>query len=461
MATLDLLYDVDNSYKFKCHTISYPEECSNIISSFSLKILSLNIRSLQKNFDNFLVLQKRLGISFDVIVFSECWINEDSTINQLEGYSSFNSNNFINKSGGVVVYVNHRWSPVFTELDIDEANCVLVEVPNSYKVLGVYRSPSFQNTETFITSLDSALNSLSRAPCFVLTGDLNIDIMDTANANAQTSEYLCTLAEHGLISCINTITHYKTCLDHIFVSGHCRAESIVCSTDLSDHDVTMVGISLKKENNVRKRNTKTVIDYDSVRSELNLVDWSFVLSNRDLEDAVETFSAKVLTAVCNNSKMVKRSRSKHILRPWMTPGLLRCARHRDKLHLASRKDPTNEMKRLVYTRYRNFHRTLLRKLKSDYDREELAKNMNKSKKLWGTIKRITHSASPAKSADDLLNIKPTVLESLNECNTYFSNVGSQLAESILSELQPWFFTVTRGSRHGIWQFWDFAAYPRG
>lgn len=159
MATIDLLDDLDNSLTFKCHTLSYPADCETILSKFKLKILNVNIRSINKNFSNFLVVLYRLAIEFDVIVLCECWIN-------------------INKSGGVVMYVNTKWSPVCSELEINDANCLLVEIPNSFKVLGLYRSPSFHNIDPFITSLDSAIESISTCPCLIFAGDININLLD-------------------------------------------------------------------------------------------------------------------------------------------------------------------------------------------------------------------------------------------------------------------------------------------
>ncbi|KAL0851473.1 hypothetical protein ABMA28_007270 [Loxostege sticticalis] len=132
---LDLLIDIDKSLNIECHTVSVPEECGSVLKKYPIQVLHVNVRSMYCNFDNFLIILARLGIPFDVIVMSECWIKPSSTIRQIDGYTSGNTQKYINKAGGVVAYVKDKWSPNFLEPDIDEANCLIVEVPNVFTVL--------------------------------------------------------------------------------------------------------------------------------------------------------------------------------------------------------------------------------------------------------------------------------------------------------------------------------------
>jgi hypothetical protein len=433
MGTIVLLDEIDKSFEIKCHLTSAPENCAPVISNYSLKILSLNIRSINKNFDTFLVLRQRLNIEFDVIIFCECWVNENSIISQLDGYVSFSSTKFINKSGGVIVYIHNKWSPSFSELNVDDSNCVLATVPNAFSVVAIYRSPSFRDVGAFTTSLDSALKSIEPSPCLVLAGDLNIDISDST-IHAHSSEYLCTLAEHGLVPCITSVTHHKSCLDHIFVPAQCQAESMVCSADVTDHDITMAGISAHLDKPIKAERVKMVTDYDSVRAELKSTDWTPLIRSCNVDGAADLLSTVISNTMAKHSKKVKCSRSKYTLQPWMTAGLLRCSRHKDKLHLESRKDPNDNFKKLVYTRYRNFYISLLRKLKEEFDRKDLIENKNAPRKLWNSINRITHKKSRGNSSEGLVNAEISPKEALNKCNDYFSTVGSELASSILSDL---------------------------
>lgn len=55
------------------------------------------------------------------------------------------------------------------------------------------------------------------------------------------------------------------------------------------------------------------------------------------------------------------SRSKFTLKPWITPGLMKCMRHRDQLHLKARNNPNDTILQITYKRYKNFCNDLLKK----------------------------------------------------------------------------------------------------
>ncbi|CAG4959395.1 unnamed protein product [Parnassius apollo] len=396
----------------------------------------MNIRSMRKNFDNFLVTLKRLDLDFDAIVFSECWLNEFVTVPLLQGFTSFYSQKYINRAGGVAIYIRDRWSANFSELNVDEGNCILAEVANHFSVVAAYRSPSYTNPEIFIRSLDANLKTVSPSPCLIFAGDINLNIIGSAADINLHTEYLDVLAEYGLFPAITKPTRVQTCIDHIFVPVKSNAESVVYLNAATDHDITMAGIMLKTHKPKRPKpiRSRVIVDIDSIRSELEGTDWSTVINCSFLEESVTHFTKTVSEAILRYSKTCVISRSRTTLHPWMTPGLIRCSKHRDKLHIEYRKDPNNPTKKLIYTRYRNFYIDLIRRLKRDYNKKEIIKNKYAPKKLWGTINRITGKDTSSSSNLALINSRPSVKESLNVCNSYFVSVGNKLANSIMLKL---------------------------
>lgn len=427
MTTVDLLSDIDRSLNIECHTVSYPEDCGKKISKYELKILHANIRSIQQNFENFLIILARLNISFDAIVLSECWISETSIIKQIEGYNSHNTLKYINRSGGVIIYVNKKWTPEITEPDLEDANAMIAHVPDVFTLFGIYRSPSFRNPSNFITSLEKNLKSLKRTPCLIVAGDINLNIMDLSAGEENTSSYLNLLTAYGLISCIDSPTHAKSCIDHIFVSADCRAKSIVCPTDLTDHSLTMVGVTTVTSKTCPLKRTRLIIDYEGLKYDVAKISWPPVTNSSSLDDIVSNFSSVLTNAVEKHSRVVKISHSKFNIKPWMTPGLIRCSKHRDKLHSEARNNPNDNLKRLVYTRYRNFYIKLLRQLKTEYENKEINKNRTVPKKLWETINTISHRT--IKKSNTFPQDIP-----LDECNRHFASIGQNLAKSILTKL---------------------------
>ena len=179
---------------------------------------------------------------------------------------------------------------------------------------------------------------------------------------------------------------------------------------------------------------KVTIDIDSARSELEKVEWSPVVNSVSLDQSVSHFTNTISDTLLKFSKKVTTSRSKTILRHWMTIGLIRCSKNCDKLHIDLRKDPNNPIKKLVYTRYRNFYVGLIRKLKFEYYNKEINNNKSSSKKLWSTINLIAGKGNASSSSQPLLGSKPSIEESLDSCNSYFSSVGQSLASSIMVKL---------------------------
>lgn len=324
MASLGVLDAIDNSFQIKCHNISVPEDCKDVLSGFPFRILSMNIRSMRKNFDSLLVTLKRLDLDFDVIVFSECWLKEGATVPLLQGFTSFHSKKNINKAGGVAIYIKDRWTANFTELNVDEGNCILAEVANHFSVVAAYRSPSYTDPETFIRSLDARLKMVSPSPCLILAADININIIGSAADKNLHTEYLDLLAEHGLSPAITKPTRKKTCIDHIFVPVRSNAESVVYLNADTDHDITMVGLMLKTHKSKRPKPTRSrvTVDIDSIRSELEETDWSPVINCSSLDESVSHFTQTVSETILRHSKTCVISRSRTILCPWMTPAPL-------------------------------------------------------------------------------------------------------------------------------------------
>ncbi|KAI5651347.1 hypothetical protein NE865_00591 [Phthorimaea operculella] len=193
-------------------------------------------------------------------------------------------------------------------------------------------------------------------------------------------------------------------------------------------------MALNSSKSKPKDRTVKIIDYSEVSKELHAADWSLVYNANNVDDAVREFGIILSTAVQRNTKLRRVSRSKFIMRPWMTPGLLRCARHRDRLHQIHRDDPKDEQKELVYKRYRNFYQELIRKLKTEHDDREFENNKHNPKKLWKTVRNVSESPCEKNVATELTNVKGTVVESLNYCNNYFSTVGANLAHQHISQL---------------------------
>lgn len=432
MATLEVASDIDNTLDTSCHAINNAEDCKSYLQrSLDFKVLLFNIRSHNCNFDKFLILLKRTNIQYDVIVLTECWLGKTPHVNTIEGYSHYHTSKYINQNGGVIVYIKTELQATVKEPYFEEADCLCINLSNNFTIIAIYRSPSFPHIANFLETLDKYLETLNQAQNIVLMGDININIMaDVCSQNK--TDYLCTTAEHGLLPLITLPTRFSSCLDHIFIKTKCQSEAFVCKTSICDHDLPMAFINTNTNTHYHKRQiTKT--DYNAVAAELGTEDWVDILTSQDVTDAANKFTDIIKRSIEKHTKIQTVSRSKFNYKPWITPGLIRCMAHRDRLHLKSRKSPKDATAKLIYTRYSNFCKDVLRKVKTQYETNLLVEGKDNPKKLWNAIKKICDITPKRNIATELIAKNKNPLNSLNNCNEYFATVGTSLADKIIAQ----------------------------
>ncbi|KAI5640191.1 reverse transcriptase (RNA-dependent DNA polymerase) domain-containing protein [Phthorimaea operculella] len=430
MASIALNDNIDDILVPDCHTVDF-----------------------QKNFNSFLVLLHRLDIIFDVIILTECHLGTCSVINSIPGYTHFSSDKIVNQAGGVVIYAKDQWNTSVSEPDIEDADCLEIKLDNSLTVLGVYRSPSTSDIENFTTSLSNYVNS-NPSTKLVIAGDININILEENN---QSSEYLCLMAELGLRPTIAVPTRGPSCLDHIMVNIKSDAIGLVCKTDATDHFLVMAGIK-DSCRPIHRPKLSSKINFDALIEDVRNFDWSVVTKLEDASMAAKTFRTNLESMVKNNTKTVTIKRKEQVLKEWITPGLVRCMKHRDWLHLQHRKEPNNRVIEISYKRYRNFFGELLKKLKSQHENRQFLENKDDPRKLWKVIAGVCELGSKKGKASQLLKIKSSPQDSLTACNDFFANVGKKLATSILSSLGKTQEDLARSSTVGIFpECWKHAA----
>lgn len=231
---------------------------------------------------------------------------------------------------------------------------------------------------------------------------------------------------------MNRPTRGGACLDHIHVTSRHHVVAVICRSDVTDHHIALVGVSIKKHKLEHNRRLVTKINYDKISRELNCTNWIEVLDKESVNDALSAFTDIVSDITTRNATQISVSRSKFALKPWMTPGLIRCSKHRENLHIKVHNDPHNKTLVQIYTCYKNFHNDLLRKLRRQYESMVLEANKDNPRKLWESIRTITHTKRQILTAVELVNSKRSSIDSLNHCNGFFSNVGKSLADNVLS-----------------------------
>ncbi|KAL4714652.1 hypothetical protein ACJJTC_004642 [Scirpophaga incertulas] len=279
------------------------------------------------------------------------------------------------------------------------------------------------------------LKALENRHCIIVAGDINIDIL-----SPESNDYLCLNSEHGLEPAITKPTRLNACLDHIFIKTKGSVVGVVYDCDITDHKLAALGLNtfrVDSYQNACKVKTKTVVDNIGLCDFLASVDWYPVTTKSDVNESVGAFLGIMGNAIELNSRKVRISRSKIniIIRPWMTPGLLRCSRHKDKLHAKSKQNPKNEVLNISYRRYRNFYTDIVRKVRLAYERELLQRNSKNTKLLWKSTKDICYTKTSHPVSEKLLTITNDPKVSLNKCNDFFSSVGLNLANDYSFDIE--------------------------
>lgn len=413
-----------------------PSDFNNINqkSNIYLKVISQNIRSINRNFDDFNVFLTRSNLVYDMIILSECWLLGSANIPPFDHYNTFCTSRHINQNSGVVVYVRNNVPNVTAyEPFIDDADCLVVNIGNIHCFVCIYRSPSFTSTTNFLNSLDKLLLSLKHIHNIYIMGDLNIDIGNN-NTDCKSDEYLDLLATHGLLPSHTLNTRESKCLDHSIVKSKTKVLTAVCDSTVTDHSCVYLAIPHDEHIKLHKSDKlRTVINYQLVGELLSKTDWSNLLLTDDPNETTKLL-IETITLIKDKASVSRVvSNRKCIYQPWVTPGLLRCMRFRDTLHRRHKKSPENTILALTYKRYRNHCNNILHKVKNEYNRTDLEKNKYDIKKTWNVIKRVCgiNNTNKAQTPNELLKLKPTPQESIDHINDSFVNVGRNLASEIL------------------------------
>lgn len=390
-------------------------------------MIQQNIRSIKCNLPGLLPIIARTAVEWDCIVLTECWLSSTVFLPSLDGYDSFATTNNLTQNEGVVVYYKNGLFISVEEPVIEDANCLVITLNKDTVALAIYRPPGHRNTDNFLQSLNQVLLKYSLMQNVILLGDININIAEHST-DSNLSAYLDMMAFHGMMPAYTSPTHNKTCLDHTFLKTKLTARCLILQTTITDHNsVALYIASLPKQ---KPAKTINYLDHNSLNLELNSVNFGPLYAVKNANEAADFLHSILYSAIKNNTKEVKISNKKIILKPWITPGILKCIRNRDNLYKKVKKHPDNETHKTTYKRYRNFCSSLLKKLKRDYEKLQFENAGKSSKKIWKIVKEITYSTKPKDSLTDLISTNDPQ-NSANNVNQYFANVGKTLAEKIM------------------------------
>jgi hypothetical protein len=432
MTNIELITELDNLLVSESKLCDV-ENCKQYLSSFTekLTILTQNIRSIFKNFDNLSTLLHRLDICCDVIVLTECWLKNSNNLPFMPGYNMSSSKINYNQNDGIVVYVRSNLNVCIEEISISECNAMLIKVDSDIAILALYRPPSFKNTNIFTDSLNDALQKLSSFKNLILVGDININIHPDNNDRAQ--DYLNICSFHGLLPAHTLPTHQSgSCLDHFMLKSSFPSITLVTNSTITDHSAVLLTFN-RKIPQTQQMQFKSIMNVNKLDDDLCNIDFAPVYNSDDADFSMTYLINNVQQVLLRNTQYICLRNKNYNIKPWITPGLIRCMRHRDKLHMKAKSNPANLILQTSYKRYRNYCNDLLKKMKINYEKINLEKAKSNNKKVWKFIKNLAFTSKEHESSSHLLLTHSSQLTAADSVNDFFVHIGKNLAQNVQSQ----------------------------
>ncbi|XP_065681549.1 uncharacterized protein LOC136095198 [Hydra vulgaris] len=273
-------------------------------SNFSL--LHLNIRSINKNFENLKLMLNNIKNKFSIICLTETWCHRD-TINsnfQLSGYKSIHQPRENGIGGGVSIFVQN--SLTFKHVDnlkVNDADCesFTIEIINkaikNTFITALYRPPNGDYNQ-FENHINYLLPKLIKKHVYLL-GDFNLNFLNNKTDN-HVARFINTLLQYSVFPIINKPTRVTkttaSIIDNIITNNFTRAkmQSGIIKTDITDHFPVFLITDSATPNKkietktiyVRNINNESIITFRDLLQEIN---WELLTDCNDVNNGYDFF----------------------------------------------------------------------------------------------------------------------------------------------------------------------------
>ena len=377
-------------------------------------IFHINIISLQKHITELKSLLDILNHPFDIIAVTETKLKKNAEIIKNIDIPNFNfvHTSTESNSGGAGIYIKNTYNyEVIKNLSLSAkgiAESIFIELNNninkSILIGNIYRHPSSSLhtfNRDFLSEIMAKIAKIKKL-C-ILTGDWNADILqiDNDNNTCEFFEILSTFSFKPLILQPTRVTlSSSTLIDNIFLNNiEMASQGGNITTSLSDHFCQFTIIDcfdhLSKTKKTRLGRSFKNFNHDEFKRELININWESLFLNKDAEICFNSFFNKV-EDILNLMAPIKNLSKKEIKlqeKPWITSGLLKSMKSRDKLHKAFVKEVDPIKKTTIFNKYktkRNMILKLLRVSKDKYYEQLFLENKNNLKETWKNIRKIVN-----------------------------------------------------------------------
>jgi hypothetical protein len=231
-------------------------------------------------------------------------------------------------------------------------------------------------------------------------------------------------------------SHSATLIDHIYTnSSNLDLTAGILTLDITDH---LPIFCLLSDNKFRSE--KPVIYYrdcrkfnkDTYLCDLKNTNWDILYDN-DINISTKNILNTIQNIINKHApmKLASRSKLKQINKPWLTRGIIRSAKHKQKMYHAIMKNPHDTEKLSKYKKYSNVLNNIIQNRKTIFLAKQFESNKLNLRKTWTIIGHLVKRKSKAHTFLTKLTINDNDYtdkkDIANQFNKLFTNIGPELA----------------------------------
>ena len=415
-------------------------------NSKDLSLIHINIRSLFHKIDHLQALFDQLIVNFDVICFTESWLNDSNkNLVNMSGYLGFHSLRINRMGGGISMYVRDKFkikiihNCTVSNFNLETLFLSLIIDSQHFTIATVYKPPQV-DFPIFIEAWNFLINTLTsnQSRDLIICGDFNIDLFSNLSEPFQDAIF-----SQSFIPIINKPTRITdtsaTLIDNILINNPSNFTSGILLYDISDHLPIFIirkHILMNNSNpntfvklNFREINLRTIdCMCAELQSRLSELDFNTNDVNISL-NSLENLIFELYYRFCPIK--TKTISIKQYSKPWITREILHNVKKRQAYFILFKQ---NKVDRNFYFNYRNFVTNLIRISKKQYFEYKFHQFKNNSRKMWEIINNVIGNRafkdkkiSNLKVGQELITDNKLIADNFNH---FFVNIGPNISRNV-------------------------------
>ena len=279
----------------------------------------------------------------------------------------------------------------------------------------------------------------------VIVGDFNIDLLKVEH-KPKTKDYLHSIMTQVFSPKITLPTRFSEMNGTLIDNVLCRLSNTsinndagIIVTQLSDHLPYFICLRTMK---IDKPEPKYIYIKQTTETSINRVKHEIITAsiydklnthvdaNPNINYDILDNKISQIIKTCMPLKRVKFDKHKHNKSNWITAGLIRSIKCRDKLYLKMKQTPTHSEAyaniKINLKTYNNILKRNIEQAKIMYYHQKLAKYTNDIKNTWKVIKEVTNKTTNKTQLPEFFKLDGKIItdktDIANEFNTFFTHI---------------------------------------